>query len=70
MSKIKESYLYKNLVETKYYLLEEIKPDYILSILSAIINSRFTYVTFENPDLLGQEIVYSEDRYLMNYYSS
>lgn len=62
MSKIKESYLYKNLVETKYYLLEEIKPDYILSILSAIINSRFTYVTFENPDLLGQEIVYSEDK--------
>lgn len=62
ISKIKDSYLYKNLVETKYYLLQEIKPDYILSILSTVINSRFTYVTYENKNLTGTDIIYSEDK--------
>lgn len=62
ISKIEESYLYKNLIENKYNLLQQIKPDYILSMLSTFINTRFTYVTYENPELLGQEIVYSEDK--------
>lgn len=62
ISKIEESYLYQNLINTKYKLLQQIKPDYILSLLSTLINTRFTYVTYENPDLLGKEIEYSEDK--------
>jgi hypothetical protein len=62
ISKIEESYLYQNLITNKYNLLQQIKPDYILSLLSTLINTRFTYVTYENPELLGQEILYSEDK--------
>ena len=62
ISKVEESYLYKNLVETKFFLLQQIKPDYVLSLLSSIINSKFTYIVYERPDLLGHEISYSEDK--------
>lgn len=62
ISKIQESYLYQNLVENKYRFLNEIKPDYILSLLSQFINTKFSYVVYEKPDLLGQEIKYSEDK--------
>lgn len=62
ISKVEESYLYQNLIKNKYDLLQEIKPDYIISLLSTLINTRFTYVSYENPELLGQEIKYSEDK--------
>lgn len=62
ISKIQESYLYQNLVENKYRFLNEIKPDYILSLLSQFINTKFSYVVYEKQDLLGQEIKYSEDK--------
>ena len=62
ISKVEESYLYQNLVNTKYKLLQEIKPGYVLLQLSSLINSRFTYVTYENQDLLGEEIKYSENK--------
>lgn len=53
---------YQNLKNNKYKMIEYIKPDYILQTLSSIINSRFTYVTYENPELLGEEINYSEEK--------
>lgn len=62
INKIEESYMYKNLINSKYKLLEEIAPESIIQILSSIINSRFTYVTYEFPEMLGQEIIYSEDK--------
>lgn len=62
ISKIEESYIYKNLIENKYKLLEEIAPESIISILSSIINSRFSYVVYEYPELYGQEILYSDDK--------
>lgn len=61
ISKIEESYLYQNLIKNKYAYLQQIKPDYILSLVSSLINTKFSYVTYENTDLLGQEIEYSED---------
>ena len=61
ISKIEESYLYQNLINNKYAYLQQIKPDYILSLVSSLINTKFSYVTYENTDLLGQEIEYSED---------
>ena len=62
VSKVKESYLYKKLVEEIYSNMMEVKPDYILSLLSQIINTKFTYVSYEHPELLGKEIEYSEDK--------
>ena len=62
INKIDESYLYEKLKNSKYKYLVQIKPDIILEKLSTFINTRFTYVTYENPELLGEEIVYSEDK--------
>ena len=60
--KIKESDMYKELIERKYQMLSYIKEDAIISILSQVINTKFTYVTYEYPELLGTEINYSEDK--------
>ena len=60
--KIDESYLYAKLKDEKYSYLQEIKPDYILSLLSKFINTTFTYVCYEQPELLGVEITYNEDK--------
>lgn len=62
IAKIEESYMYQDLIHHKYELLEYLKPDAILSLLSQIINTRFTYVTYEYQELLGTEITYSEDK--------
>lgn len=62
ISKVEDSYLFNKLKEKKYNLLESIKNNYILSLLSSFINTRFTYVAYEYPDLLNQEIKYSEDK--------
>lgn len=62
MNKIASNYLYTELINTKYRLLESIKPDYILGILSQLINSKFTYVLYEQQDKTGEEIVYSDDK--------
>lgn len=62
ISKIETNYMYKELTEKKYKHLQELKPDYILQLLSSIINTNFTYVVYEEPDLLGKPIVYDEDQ--------
>lgn len=61
-TKVKDSYQYKHLQNKKYKELFMIKPDYIMSLLSQIINTRFTYVTYEQPELLGQEIEYDDNK--------
>ena len=62
IAKINESYLYKDLKDNRYSLLESLKPDILLSLLSSVINTRFTYVAYEQQDKLGEEIKYSEDK--------
>lgn len=62
ISKIEESASYQKLMENKYKYLNEVKPDYIMGLLSTLINTRFSYVAYENPELLGKEIEYSEDK--------
>lgn len=62
ITKVKESSLYKNLVENKYKNLSLLKPDYILGLLSRFINTQFNYVSYENPDLLGKPIICNEDK--------
>lgn len=62
INKIEDNYMYQNIIETKYKMLQYINPDAIIKILSSLINTRFSYCVYERPDLLGQEIVYSEDK--------
>ena len=59
---IESSEQYQNLKNNKYKMVEYLKPEYILSTLSSVINTRFTYVTYEYPELLGTEICYSEEK--------
>ena len=60
---IKATYLhYQNLIENKYRAMNQINPDFIQKLLSQFINTKFTYVTYENPDLLGMPIEYSDDK--------
>ena len=62
ISKVDESYLYEKIRTEKYSNLCMIRPDYILSILSQAINTTFTYVTYEHPELMGTPIEYNEDK--------
>lgn len=62
MSKLDDDEHYTRICNEEYSLLLEIHPDEIKSIISTFVNSRFTYVTPEDPDLLGTEIGYSEDK--------
>ena len=62
IAKITNNYMFQDLMKNRYSLLEFLKPDMVLSLLSSIINTRFTYVTYEQPEKLGEEIRYSEDK--------
>lgn len=63
IDKLESSYKYQRMVKNDYALLAEIpgKGDFIKSKLSAIINTKFTYVTPEEPELTGTEIMYDEE---------
>lgn len=62
VEKIEASSKYQKLINGEYKYLEEIKPGYIMSILSQAINTRYTYCVYEYPEMLGEEIVYPEDK--------
>lgn len=62
IAKIEDSYMYQDLINSKYRLLNCLKPESVLSLLSSVINTRFTYVTYEYPEMFGTEITYSEDK--------
>lgn len=60
--RVNNSYLYENIKNKKYKNLCVIKPDYIMSLLSEIINTNFTYVVYEKKELLGEVIEYDENK--------
>ena len=62
MLKLDDNEIYNHLIESKYNELEEIRPGYIKQIISSLLNTRFSYVVYEAPDLLGEEIIYPEDK--------
>lgn len=62
VSKVESSYLYQEIEKNKYSNLVKIKQEYILSLLSQINNTTFTYVVYEDQNLLGQPIEYNEDK--------
>lgn len=53
-----QSSTYKKLVENKYPKLQSggKNSDIIISLLSTLINTQFTFVDYDNPDMLGEEI--------------
>lgn len=62
LAKIEEDSDYQYLVNYKYKELEELHPGYIKGILSSYIYTKFTYVSYERPELLGVEIEAPEDQ--------
>ena len=63
LEKLESSPKYQKLVKDEYSMLLQIngKEDFIKSRLSTLINTRFTYVTYEEPELTGQVIEYDEE---------
>ena len=62
ISKVKESPIYEDIMTNKYHLLDTICPDEFLTIISGLVSAKFTYVTYEQQSLTGQEIHYTDDR--------
>ena len=62
LTKIQTSQIYQSLVENKYSTLENInKGDTILNLLSTLLNTTFTFVDYEHPDMLGNPIELNQD---------
>ena len=62
VSKVTGAYLFKYLHDKKYKELFQIKPEYVIGLLSQLINTTFTYVTYEHQDITGTDIEYDENR--------
>ena len=60
--KVESSYTFQKLQEENHKYLNYIKPGYSMQAISSLINSRFTYVEYEHPELLNQEITYNDDK--------
>lgn len=62
LTKIKTSSIYQKIVSDKYDTLEAInKEDLIISLLSTLLNTTFTFVDYNNPELLGRPIEINQD---------
>ena len=63
LTKIESASIYQSLVENKYSTLNDInKNDLIITLLSTLLNTTFTFVDYDNPDLLGKPIEVDQDR--------
>lgn len=60
--KVESSYTFQKLQEENHKYLNYIKPNYDMQLISSLINTRFTYVEYNHPELLGTEITYSDDK--------
>lgn len=62
LSKIQSSDIYQHIINDKYSTLEDIdKGDLIINLLSTLLNSTFTFVDYNNKDLLGKPIEVNQD---------
>ena len=61
---LENSYKYQRLIGNDYEMLQQIdgKGEFIKSRLSTLINTKFSYVTYEEPELTGKEIEYDESQ--------
>lgn len=60
--KVEDSYTFQHLQDDNHKYLNFIKPDFDMSLLSSLVNTKYSYVEYENQNLTGQEIVYSDDK--------
>jgi hypothetical protein len=60
--KVENSYTFQKLQEDNHKYLNYIKPNYGMQLISSLINTKFTYVEYDHPELLNQEITYSDDK--------
>lgn len=60
--KVESSYTFQKLQEENHKYLNYIKQNYDMQLISSLINTRFTYVEYGHPELLDQEITYSDDK--------
>ncbi|MDD3172144.1 MAG: hypothetical protein PHF63_00495 [Herbinix sp.] len=62
LGKITTSSVYKNVIENKYSVLTSFEgPDILIRLLSTIINSSFSYVDFDLPEVIGKPIEFNSD---------
>lgn len=62
VTKVENSDLYQKLVEDKFSTVNEIgKPRLILNMMSTLLNTTFTFVDYDNPELLGEKIEINPD---------
>lgn len=61
-SDLEDSADYQELVNVKYAMVELLKPGYIKNLFNNIVKTKFTYVTYENQELTGTEILYDEGK--------
>lgn len=59
-SSLYDNETYQYLMQHQYSKLSEIRPDELNRLISSFVNTTFTYVAYENPDVLGKEIVYDD----------
>ena len=62
ISKVKNSDLYQQLMNGKFSTVNEIgKNELIINRLSTLLNTTFTFVDFDHPELLGEKIEINVD---------
>lgn len=62
LTKIQSSSIYQHIIEDKYSSLNDIgKEDLIINLLSTLLNTSFTFVDYDNKELLGQTIEVNQD---------
>lgn len=61
INKLEASSVYQNLVNEKYPILKGYSDDKILQIISQTLNTVYTYVEYEHPELTGEIIEFNED---------
>jgi len=62
LTKIESSAIYQHIIQDKYSSLNDIgKEDLIINLLSTLLNTTFTFVDYDNKDLLGKPIEVNQD---------
>lgn len=61
INKLQSSSTYQNIMKNKYSALDGFKTDFIISIISTVLTNKFSYVEYEEQELLGELISFHED---------
>lgn len=60
--KVESSYTFQKLQEENHKYLNFIKPNFDMALISSLINTKFTYVEYDHPELLDTEITYNDNK--------